>query len=504
MASPRPTPEAGRGQTGPRAMWSRARRWLASPHRISIKGALLVLMLPGLALLINADQLADYKTMQRATDQAYDRSLRMVALLLRQEAAAAAGAERQPGATDALLHALTETAGSGVYFSMTASTRACGWPDADERLLAGQSGIPAAPGALPPDVPVFYDGVLATEPVRIGALCVPSDEPGVASVTLRVAETTGERRDLLRALWQGTLWRGLLVTAVASLLLWLAVSWALRPLASLRRQVLARGPRDLRPLAPQAVPAEVRPLVQAINHHVEQHQRLLDEQTRFLDGASHQLRTPLAVLLTQAEYALRESDLARVQESLRAMVVQLQQAHRLTAQLLLLARAQHQDQREPLEVFDLAACAQQMMIDALPLAHARGQDLGWIGAAEGLRVRGNAAFVREAIANLVHNAIAYTQPGGTITVGCEIQAPRAKDAATAWALVTVQDNGPGIAPDLRSQLFGNFVRGSATPGGSGLGLAISRSLAQRYGGEVWLGPSPAQGVCAYLRLPLLG
>lgn len=87
------------------------------------------------------------------------------------------------------------------------------------------------------------------------------------------------------------------------------------------------------------MPSEVAPLVDAVNHHIARYRRVLEEQSHFLADASHQLRTPLAIMLTQAQYALRERDPARAQEGLRAIVDQLGRTRRLTEQLLSLAHA---------------------------------------------------------------------------------------------------------------------------------------------------------------------
>lgn len=92
------------------------------------------------------------------------------------------------------------------------------------------------------------------------------------------------------------------------------MNWALRPLVRLRNDIRTRRPDDLTPLDATRVPSEVAPLVEAVNHHIARHRRVLDEQSQFLADASHQLRTPLAIMLTQAQYALRERDPVRAQE----------------------------------------------------------------------------------------------------------------------------------------------------------------------------------------------
>jgi two-component system sensor histidine kinase TctE len=158
------------------------------------------------------------------------------------------------------------------------------------------------------------------------------------------------------------------------------------------------------------------------------------------------------------------------------------------------------------------------MVDALPLAREKQQDLGWDGDGEfaPLPVNGYPAFLREALSNLVHNAIRYTPVGGRITVRAVV------DGDTA--LVCVDDTGPGMSADERAHAFQRFRRaheGGSRVGkpkaapkdaryaaeGSGLGLAIARAYAGRSGGQVELADGEPNdqggvGLSARIRVPL--
>jgi two-component system sensor histidine kinase TctE len=231
----------------------------------------------------------------------------------------------------------------------------------------------------------------------------------------------------------------------------------------------------------------------------------------------------LAILSTQAGYALRETDPDAVQATLRSMLQQLQRGRRVSEQLLALAHASQPASPQALDgaVCDANAVAREVVLAYLPLALDKQQDLGWTdvrgqdfegdaegetdpGAAMAAPVQAAATAVYELLANLVHNAIAYTPARGRINVSVQ------RDGA--WVQIRVQDNGPGIAPEDRERAFARFSRlqpdAAQAPGGSGLGLAIARAYVQRFHGELLLDDGEARdgvagrGLTALVRLPV--
>jgi two-component system sensor histidine kinase TctE len=363
------------------------------------------------------------------------------------------------------------------------------------------------------------------QPVRVLALLrVLHDQSGQEwRVLIQTAQTSAGIERTVRSLMWDSLLRDGRTLLVLVLVVWLGVAWGLRPLQALRRAVQQRRSDDLQPLATEAVPGEVRPLVDAMNLHLAQQRDALAQQRQFLADASHQLRTPLAILSTQAAYALRETDPEAVQASLRSMLQQLQRGRRVSEQLLALAHASQpavQQAREG-EVCDANTVAREVVLAYLPLALDKQQDLGWIdvrgqdfegdaegeadpGAAMAAAVQAPATAVYELLANLVHNAIAYTPARGRINVSVQ------RDGA--WVQIRVQDNGPGIAPEDRERAFARFSRlqpdAAQAPGGSGLGLAIARAYVQRFHGELLLDDGEARdgvagrGLTALVRLPV--
>ncbi len=212
----------------------------------------------------------------------------------------------------------------------------------------------------------------------------------------------------------------------------------------------SRTPDDLTRIAETDLPAEVRPLVAAVNQQMSRTQDLVTQQRQFLDDASHQLRTHLTTLQMQADYARREQDPAQVQVALDALGTEIGRATRSAQQLLALGRSDTVSV-EPAE-FDLAALLREVAVDLLPLARAKRIDLGIHSPTPEFLAVADRGLMREALGNLVSNAITYTPAEGTITLFA------AGDAA-GWSL-NVEDNGPGLSDEERAALGQRFRRGA--------------------------------------------
>jgi two-component system sensor histidine kinase TctE len=216
-------------------------------------------------------------------------------------------------------------------------------------------------------------------------------------------------------------------------------------------------------------------------------------QRRFVANAAHQLRTPLALLGTQVAYARRTPDPSERDEALAAVETSTHRLARLASQLLTLSRAEPGSRRPREETVDLAASARLVLEGLADLAVERGIDLGLDADAPAL-TRGDGAMLREAIVNLVDNALRYTPSGGSVTVSV-------RQAASTAELV-VEDTGPGIPPEERSMVLERFYRLPGTTGdGSGIGLSIVREVVDGAGGSLILGAGTAGGLRVEMRLP---
>jgi len=260
----------------------------------------------------------------------------------------------------------------------------------------------------------------------------------------------------------------------------LAVLFAVRPLTRLRQELESRGTDDLRPIEARGLPAEVVPLVTAVNLHMARYARQARLQSQFLDDASHQLRTPLTVLRAQLDYALRESDPQEIRSALQAMREGLDRAVRTANQMLALARARDLSALEEegvSELTDLTRLAGVVANDMYSAARARKLDLGLERPSVPILVRGPEWLLREAVVNVLDNALRYTQPGGVVTLSVRMEMGR--------AMVTVEDDGPGMSADDIAKAGVRFRRGKAgkNTSGAGLGLAIVHAIMQQLQGE---------------------
>ncbi len=450
--------------------WTRLRR-------TSLWRLLALLLLPLLALVTCVELWMTRHDALEAANSAYDRSLLGALKSIDANISTASG-----GLSAELPYTMLEffelTASGHVYFRVASS---------DGLVELGNADLPLPPGTLEPGVPRFYDAVYFGESVRLAAYrrvvddaapaspSTTADAPG--SVLVQVAESTQSRQEFTRRFVQRAALRDGLVLALMVLGSAATLAIALHPLSRLARGVQERSPDDMTPIADTDLPADIRPLVAAVNQQMARTQALVAQQRQFLDDASHQLRTHLTTLQMQIDYARREPDAAQVRDALAAIGGEIARATRSTQQLLALGRSD--TAAVEFAPFDLAALLRTVALELLPQARAKQIDFGIHTPMPEFMAVADSGLLREALANLAANAIAYTPAGGTITLS-------AAGDALGWS-VNVEDNGPGMEPDERAALGQRYRRGSqAAAGGSGLGLAIARSIAERHRGTLRL------------------
>lgn len=328
------------------------------------------------------------------------------------------------------------------------------------------------------DGAAFADDRFRNEPIRVATLN-RSASTGIRSVpfTVTVAETTIARRQLARAILLRSALRLSVMILGAAVIVWISVTVALRPLYKLRDAIGERSPDDLHPIE-QSVPSEVQPLVDTVNGFMIRLEQALDALRNFTGNASHQLRTPLAIIRTQLALSARATSLADAQAVALKGDQAVAHAERVLAQLLLMAKIDAATSREALTAIDLTAIAQEITGELIPTASAAGIDLGFEGDQKEM-IRAEPLLIGELLRNLAGNAIAYAGHGAEVTVRI-----RGLDEAV---LLEVEDNGPGIPPDKLDAVRRRFSRAdqSGAPG-AGLGLPIVEEICGLFGATLAL------------------
>jgi two-component system sensor histidine kinase TctE len=317
--------------------------------------------------------------------------------------------------------------------------------------------------------------------VRVARLvsALPDAKPAQA-VTVEIAETLNKRHDLAWLILVSVILPQLVLIAIAGLLVWFGVAHGLAPLNRLREAVSARSHLDLSPIAAEGAPAEVHPLLNAINDLLARLNEVLTFQSRFIADAAHQLRTPVAGLKTHIEVALRENDLAQTKHALAHLYTGVERLSRLVSQLLSLARNEPNTVRTLNFVpLDLNKLARETTMEWVPEAYQKNIDLGFEGSETPVPMNGDPTRLTELINNLLDNAIRYSRDRGRVTV---------RVTRGERQRLSVSDDGPRIPEEERDRVFERFHRllGSHASG-SGLGLAIAQEIARLHDADISLG-----------------
>lgn len=357
------------------------------------------------------------------------------------------------------------------------------------RFLLGNRHLPQPAQTPPPGEPWLYRGVLDGKPLRIVALDVSYGDSGAPQILrVQVGKGLAVQQRIAGELVADMLAPLLVLGVILSLAVYGGIQRGLTPLKRLTAQLENRSVDALSPIGAQQAPSEVQALVQAINGLLGEVARNVDQEKRFINDAAHQLRTPLAGLISQVELAQRENTDPAVGERLGKVLTGAERSAHLVHQLLTLARSEAPLRRAPL---DLAGLVREVAREWTPRALAAGMDLGYEGE-EHLAIEGDALQLREALSNLIDNALRYTPRGTRITLRVQPEGD--------GALLVVEDDGPGLPPQDMHHVFQRFWRGSPLPGGCGLGLAIVQEVARRHGGEAVVTRLQPQGLRIELRL----
>jgi two-component system sensor histidine kinase TctE len=320
---------------------------------------------------------------------------------------------------------------------------------------------------------VLEDGTYQNQPVRIATLARQIDLPGTNNwATIVVAQTTDARRALARDLTLKALGVIAVMSVLALLAAAYAVTLALKPLTRIEREIASRRPDDLRPIEAEP-PLEVRNLVEAIDDFMRRLSERMAIMQRFIADAAHQIRTPLAALDAQVEILIGTPASRRKADTVKRIHERTAELGRLTGQLLDHAMVIHRKDATIAVPVDLNELAKAVLAKAVPLSLSREVDIAFEAADTSPVVDGDAVSLREALGNLIDNALKHgARSRLVVTVGDEAEA--------AW--IQVCDDGDGFVDSL-ADLARPFAKGPQS-NGSGLGLSIATEVANAHGGRL--------------------
>ena len=381
----------------------------------------------------------------------------------------------------------------------------------DDRLLTRFAAIEGDPGAVD-ESPVSEeefaqfvdaDGTVSTTPGPTGRL-LPAElvadlvEPTFFSRDVPTVEEVVPARLLAGPIGGGTLIVGVDVEdqseAVARLLAivaiggpilvgvlaalgWLLAGAALRPVERLRGEAAALHVSELgRRLQVPETNDELQRLAETLNDMLDRVHAALDRDRRLVDEASHELRTPIGVLQAEVDLALKEPrSRDELEAALRSIAQETERLRRLTQDLLVLARSDRGRLPVHRADVDVPGLLRDVVDPFTERARRQGVDIRMVAADAWAHVDGDR--VRQAVSNLVDNALRHSARGGTIEVRAGRDGERLR--------VAVVDHGGGFAPEVLDRAFEPFARsdGERDGEGAGLGLANVRAVAEAHGGS---------------------
>ncbi|SAL83072.1 GHKL domain protein [Caballeronia choica] len=345
--------------------------------------------------------------------------------------------------------------------------------DVEGRVLAASPGLPPANAADLPSSQGAAAGSVAKYDARKWNTYVLHDAAYGRSV--RVFERSDSRADLGTGVARRIAKPLAYALPALAFLIWVGIGSSLAPLKTLSRAIGARNAGNLDPIDMRRTPAEVSPLVDALNVLFSRLRGSLDRERAFTADAAHELKSPLAAIKVQAQVALTTRDLAKQRLAMQRVVEGVDRSTHLADQLLLLARLD-EGVPSPASGVELDTIARECIAAHQSNASSKGIALALNGDAH-VTMRAPPALVRILLDNLVDNAIKYGE------TGCRVEVVTQRTSGTA--LLLVRDSGPGVTEQDRLRLSDRFFRaGGSRQSGTGLGLSIVARIVARLDGHL--------------------
>lgn len=314
--------------------------------------------------------------------------------------------------------------------------------------------------------------------------------------TIVVAQPESYRQQLENRLSENSIYLLLATYPLLGLLVWFIVRNALEPVNKIAKQVRHRKAAYLEPVSIDNIPAEIKPLTDELNHLFMRLDEAFEREKRFASDAAHEMRTPLAVLSTQAQIALKATDAKQRNDALKNVLNGVERSSHIIHQLLTMSRMVPQASIHQATEFDIVKHTTDMIGDLINSAIKKNIELS-LDAPDHLHMTGSSTAVAIMIRNLIDNAIRYTPDNGSVN----IQISENTDNKTIRYIVS--DTGPGIAKELRERVFERFFRVIGNKAsGSGLGLGIVKQIVELHHGSINLGTADSgRGLKVSITLP---
>lgn len=423
---------------------------------------------------------------QEAADRAYDRILSASALAIAEGVAVRDG-RLEVDLPYAALDMLGSAREDRVFYTVI---------NPDGEAITGYSDLPKASAELQRDGAVrFSDEHYLGAAIRMASLDQLITEPELSGwATIKVAQTRISRNNLAREVALNAMPPILALFASMLLMVWWTVTRGMRPFDRLSRELQRRESTELSPLQVDA-PSEIAPVIQALNNFMQRLETTLAQLQRFIGDAAHQLRTPMTSLRAQTQLIRHSSDPEQQAYLLERIEENAQQTERLTQQLLSDAMVSHRSQLPTTQAVDLVEIIDQAIREGVPRADNRHEQIIRYLEISKAPVMGDPVTLREAIRNLIENAVIHGDPDFPIEIKLHCH--------NSEYCCEVINAGQAIPESEHDRLMRRFERGDqASKPGSGLGLAIAAEVAKQHRGRLTISSPQEGGVRVSLCLPI--
>jgi len=335
----------------------------------------------------------------------------------------------------------------------------------------------------------FTDTTFRDKPIRLGTLLHSSAKTPNQVVRIMVGHTLlGQAQVLSETLIDFILTLFLTILCLI-IVVWMTVKKSIKPLAEISANLASRNSADFSALPSANLPSEIQPVVTSFNVLLKQIEQEIHSQKRLLENAAHELKTPLAGIKTLTQLIMTEADDEKRDELLSQLKISVDRTANLTKKLLSASHATSLSKRsDSFGLCNLVHVANEVVLTHFREAQILNIDLGYEGPESPVSVWGEESALYEMVSNLVENALRYSYAGCQVTVRIETK---------PTAVLSVIDNGRGIAPEDKPLVFDRFYRVLGTKvEGSGLGLAIVKEVADAFGATIKISDGPSgSGSC---------